>query len=124
MKNLFTVSILSLALLFTVQQADAQLIYKGIKGGLNISNIKGFDELAGISETETYNGWHAGILVGVDLPIVDVQADILYSQQGVTYTDILGGDPVDLENSYVLIPVMAKLGFIPIVNFNRYFKTT
>lgn len=115
MKKIFTILIVGTMLLIS-SQSNAQLFYKGIKGGLNISNIKGLDEIPGIENTSTYTGWHAGIMLGVNLPIVDVQADILYSQQGVSYDDVTGGDPIDLENSYVLIPIMAKLGFIPVVN--------
>ena len=121
MKKIFTIMIVG-CLLMISSTSQAQLFYKGIKGGLNISNIKGLDQLPGISNTDTYTGWHAGVLLGVNLPIVDVQADILYSQQGVTYTDVLAGEPADLENSYVLIPIMGKLGFLPVVNLQLGFQ--
>ena len=90
----------------------AQLLVKGIKGGLNYSNVGKFDQLAAIEEAKSLTSWHAGIFIGIKAIIVSVQGDVLYSVQGTNYTDDLGEEH-KLENAYINIPVVAKFYLVP-----------
>jgi len=116
MKKLFTISMLAMSMLLLAQQADAQLSY-GIKGGLNISNMKNMTSLPNIQDSESYTGYHAGLFLGVKLAIVSVQADVLYSVQGVSLLETGSTTEFkDLENTYINVPIMAKIHIIPLMN--------
>jgi len=117
MKKLLTISMLAMGMLFIAQQADAQLFRFGIKGGVNISNIKNMTTLAAFEDTQSYTGYHGGIFLGAKFAIVSVQADVLYSVQGVSLLETGStADFVDLENTYINVPLMAKIHFIPLMN--------
>ena len=116
MKRTFTVLAMA-AIIFSASQSFGQ-IRAGIKGGLNSSNISGLD-LAGVSGVTRYSGWNAGIFVGLKLPVIGIQGDILYSLEGVKYTldlGALGTEEVTNELTYINIPVVAKLNLIPLLN--------
>ena len=110
-KILFT--LISVALISSF--SSAQMIKKGIKGGINFSSIGNFDNLTAIEEASSLTSWHAGVFLGVKAAIVTVQADILYSVQGSNYNDI-SGEEHKLENSYVNIPVVVKVSLVPVLN--------
>ncbi len=114
MKKLLTIILLGSGLLLA-GNANAQLFKWGIKGGVNFASIKNLDDLAGVASLEGYTGYHGGLFFGIKLPIVGVQADILYSVQGQKFIDIIG-DPSTLEQSYINIPVVAKISLIPLIN--------
>jgi len=118
MKKLFTITVLVLSMFMLSQEANAQLIRYGIKGGVNISNIKNMTTLDAFEDTKSYTGYHAGDFLGAKFTIVSVQADILYSVQGVSLLETGStGDFIDLENTYINVPLMAKIHFIPLMNF-------
>ena len=117
MKKIFTISILAMSMLFVAQQANAQLFMFGIKGGLNISNMQNMTSLAAFEDSQSYTGYHAGIFLGSKFTIVSVQADVLYSVQGVSLLETGSTEDFkDLENTYINVPIMAKIHFIPLMN--------
>lgn len=110
-------------MLFIGIEANAQIFRWGVKGGVNIADIKNFDNLAAVENTENYTGYHAGIFLGAKFAIVSVQADVLYSLQGVTFSETIAPDDfIDLENSYINVPIMAKINFIPLMNIQAGFQ--
>ena len=110
-------------MLFISVQSNAQFFMWGVKGGVNISDIKNFDTLPGVENTENYTGYHAGIFLGAKFAIVSVQADILYSLQGVSFSEITSPDDyIDLENSYINVPLVVKIHFIPLMNIQAGFQ--
>jgi len=94
-------------------------IRAGIKAGVNSSSISGID-IVGVSNVTRYTGWNAGIFVGFKLPVISIQADVLYSLEGVKYTQDLtplpGSTEVTQELTYINIPVVAKISLIPVLN--------
>jgi len=115
MKKLFTITLL-LAGLMISNQASAQFKW-GIKGGVNFSSIKNFgQQISALESTSSYTGWHAGIFLQMKVPILAVQADILFSQQGQQFSVTSISESFNLEQSYILIPVVAKFSLIPVLN--------
>ncbi len=113
MKKFITVAIVGLCLILATD-SNAQLFRYGIKGGLNFSNIKSFKNLTNVESIENYTGWHAGIFFGVKFVVVAVQGDIVYSVEGVRFEDTSNpGELLDLTNSYINIPVVAKFFVVP-----------
>jgi len=116
MKNLLTIILLISGLLLA-GNADAQFKW-GIKGGVNFSSIKNFGQLIQTESLDSYTGWHAGFFLQIKIPILAIQADILYSQQGQQFTASPNSvsESFNLEQSYILIPVVAKFSLIPVLN--------
>jgi len=116
MKKLFTIVFIGIGFLISTQ-ASAQFKW-GIKGGVNFSSIKNFGQVIQTESLESYTGWHAGIFLQIKVPILAVQADILYSQQGQKFTASPSGisESFNLEQSYILIPLVAKFSLLPVIN--------
>lgn len=109
MKRIFT--ILVAVLLLGSISAQAQFKY-GVKGGLNLAKINSTDPVVVYSNR---TGFHGGFMAEIKLPIVGIEVDALYSQTG-SKVDIQGAVN-DLKNSYIAIPVVAKLYFLKVLNF-------
>ena len=115
MKRILSILIVGLCLVMT-SESNAQLIRYGIKGGLNSSSIKNFDNLSGVTDTKSYTGWQAGVFVGAKFTIVAVDLDILYTVEGIKFEDASTSDLLTLENAYINIPVVGKFFLIPKLN--------
>jgi len=113
MKKIFTIALIGVALILS-NQAEAQLLKWGLKGGVNFSSISGFGDNPVIEATSSYTGWHVGPFLQVKLPIIAVQLDVLYTQQGQEFT--ISSIKQNLEQSYILIPLVAKVSLIPLLN--------
>ena len=113
MKKFFTLAIVCACLLIATD-SNAQLFRFGVKGGLNFSNIKSFEDFTNVQSIEKYTGWHAGIFLGVKFVVVAIQGDVLYSVEGVRFEDVNNpGNLLDLENSYINIPLVVKFYIVP-----------
>jgi hypothetical protein len=109
MKKLVIFISLSLFLLSSIE-TKAQMATKGVKGGLNVSNI--------LLEGTEYNfleGFHAGAFFRT-APIekVSLQVEIMYSQMGAeldveqSFSSYSGGT---IRLNYITVPVMARINF-------------
>jgi len=114
MKKIITIILLGSCILFS-GSVEAELFKWGIKGGVNFASIKNFDQL-GATGLSGYTGYHGGLFFGIKLPIVGVQADVVYSLQGQKFEDVVAGTESVLEQSYINIPVVAKISLIPLIN--------
>jgi len=78
----------------------------GIKGGINLANIK--------SDEGNFNnrlGFHAGLISHIHLaPEWAIQPEVVYSSQGAKYT-LDNGEEHDLQLNYVNVPVMVQYMF-------------
>ncbi len=86
-------------------------ISKGLKGGLNFSDITGDDVP---DETERRNGFNGGVFVNLDVAhLISIRPEIAYSQRGATVID----DQVESQwnLSYIEVPVLFKVK-IPMAN--------
>ena len=99
MKRIVTLVVLAVAMAASVQ---AQGIKFGVKGGLDIQNMK-FDE--SVFNTDNKLGWFVGPTLQISLPIGGLGVDIagLYDQKT---TDINGES---IKQKYILVPVNARL---------------
>ena len=97
-------------LILGFSQANAQLIKIGLKAGVNFPSLNDTD---GTFKFESRNGWHAGASVLINIPIVKVGADVLYSHVGfnVDNTDKMTVDNID-------IPIFAKFNFLKIISIH------
>ncbi|RDI09773.1 porin family protein [Flavobacterium sp. AG291] len=81
---------------------QAQGLEFGFKAGANFSNFSGDVNTDGITS------WHAGAALELDLAILGVQVEGLFSSQGAK---VEGVDDVNLD--YISVPVLAKFYLIP-----------
>jgi len=109
MKKIYTL-LVALVLIGSIS-AQAQLKF-GIRGGLNLPSI---DSQGGSISLDAATGWHGGLQVEIKLPILGIEADVLYSQIGVDNID-LQGTIGDLKHTTLAIPVVAKLYILKIFN--------
>jgi hypothetical protein len=103
--------VLGLAVL-TVGYVSAQSTPKfGIKGGLNISNLK-VDVAPGNQTPQTASrlGLHLGVLAHVHIaPSWGIQPELVYSSEGMEQT--VGSSTFDWKLNYLNIPVMLQYMF-------------
>jgi Outer membrane protein beta-barrel domain len=107
MKKAYFIAIL--LLLVGSFNAHAQLKL-GLKGGLNLPSI---NAQGGSISLDAATGWHGGGMVELKLPIIGIQADVLYSQVGISNID-LAGVIGDLKHTTLDIPIVAKLYLLKI----------
>ena len=110
MKKIYT--ILVALILVGTMSSQAQIKF-GVKGGLNLAKINSTDPNA-IRDNQT--GWHGGLMAEIKLPILGIEVDALYSQTGskVDFT----GTVQDLKNTYITIPVLAKVYILKVLNIH------
>jgi len=87
---------------------SAQGLSFGLKGGLNIANLRGEDVTV---DMDSRIGLCAGGFVAIDvLGIITIQPEVLFSMKGAKYDTLLFGEPVStsLEFNYIEIPVLVK----------------
>lgn len=106
MKNkILTNTLLVAALLFSTLVTRAQVTL-GAKGGLNVSNLSGIEDIPGF-KSKALVGFHLGGYVAFNVGRnFAVQPELLYSTQG-SKIEVLGQDE-DLKLNYLNIPIMAK----------------
>ncbi len=109
MKKLY--SLLIALVLVGAISAQAQ-IKIGVRGGLNLPSL---DAQGGSISLDAATGWHGGLQVELKLPIIGIEADVLYSQVGVENIDLLG-TVGDLKHTTFDIPVVAKFYILKIFN--------
>ena len=98
----------TLTCIFFLLYANAQISF-GIKGGLNLSNVK----FPGSPNNKTRLGFNAGLLTQVSIfKKFIVQPELLYSVKGHKFpaTNFNGGGTLSLN--YISVPVL--VGFRPI----------
>ncbi len=109
MKKIYT--LLVALFLIGVLSAQAQIKF-GVKGGLNLPSL---DAQGGAISVDNATGWHAGLALELKLPIIGIQADVLYSQIGIDGFDI-NGTVADFQNTTLDIPIVAKFYILKVLN--------
>jgi len=103
MKKIFLTSTL-FAFISLVNPANSQISI-GAKGGLNVSNLSGLNDLQGV-EANSLVGFHLGGFVTFNLGRnIAIQPELLFSTQGAKVEDV----DDNLTLNYLNIPVMVKL---------------
>lgn len=113
MKNLRLLIVLLLVFGFFTTQA--QFIKFGLKGGANFPSLNSSDDAFSFNSNV---GWHAGGMVEVNIPIVKVGADFLYSQTTYDATTPDYPNATDLKTSTFDIPVWGKFTFLKIITIH------
>lgn len=105
------ISIVVLCLFFVAAaQAGDGLLSFGLKGGLNFPSLNAQD---GAPTLDSKTGFHAGAMVKVNVILLDVKGEVLYSQTGFE-----GPSGEDIKNSYLQIPITAELGLLKILSIH------
>ena len=103
MKLYFCIAIASLLMIGTV---NAQSVNLGIKGGLNVFNVKDDNE----SNYDPKTGLHLGLLAHIHLSKQwALQPELVYSGQGAKYTT--SGTDSKLKLNYLNVPIMFQYMF-------------
>lgn len=100
-------TMISLVFLLVVKASIAQVSY-GIKGGLNFSNVYSTS-----LNTNFKQGFHAGVYGKINLLILAVQPEILFSQRGYVEQNVK-----DVTLNYIDIPVMLKIKVFPMLSID------
>ena len=102
MKHLF--KLLSLVGLFMItQQSLSQSLDLGVKAGINYASISDINSDGKV-------GFTGGAFAGVRFNTLGLQVEALFSQQGGEL------DGLDIDTDYLLVPVMAKIHFLRVLN--------
>lgn len=102
--------VLSVCLLVVSLDSHAQLLDFGIKGGVNFPSLNTTD---GSPDWEGKTGWHGGFMARVNIPIVKVQVEALYSQ---TSFDVPEKDA--FKNTHLAVPVTGQISFLKLFTFH------
>lgn len=98
MKHLFFA-----VLLFFSIAAHSQILQFGLKGGYNNSTLSGDGDISSLS------GFHAGVFASIDLVVLDVVPELVYSTQGAKFGD------QEVKLDYFNVPIMARLNLLKIL---------
>lgn len=99
----FTKYLAIISIVLMAFNANSQSLTLGVKGGINYASISELD-------SDGRLGFTGGGFVGVRFNALAVQAEVLFSQQGGKFMEN------DIETDYVLVPLMAKIHFLRILN--------
>ncbi len=110
-------------------RANAQLLSIGIKGGMNFSTLtnsktipvyRSNGSISLLEGTSSYRkGFTIGGLLALKVPLIGIQAEILYSRQGVINeaNTTLVNYKTTVGLNYLNIPVLLQFYFLKIINF-------
>ena len=88
-------------------EAQSKSIGLGLRGGLNLSTVSWSPPLAPTDTISSKTGFHAGVVVALDLhEYFGIEIDGLYTQQGFATTE--PGVDAKLNGAYIQVPIMAK----------------
>lgn len=93
MKRICLLALSAVLLVVPVQTAKAGDFFGfGVKGGLNFTNMTGFQDFKQEGFLKTYTGFNAGLVFNLNLPLgFEIQPELLYQQSGCNMsTEILG----------------------------------
>lgn len=117
MNKKFVLSIVLVSLLLSVSTSHAQLfIKKGLKGGLNFASLSSDMEADYRSKT----GMVFGGYLKINLVILALQAELLYSPKGAT-VDVDGSES-EVKVNYFELPLLLKYkgSIAPLVSYNLH----
>jgi outer membrane protein with beta-barrel domain len=97
-------------LIFGSLNAQAQLKL-GLKGGVNLSKLNSSDPTV---LTENVTAWHFGGMAEIKMPIIGIELDALYTQNGSKID--FNGALEDLKNTYISLPLLAKVYILKVLN--------
>ena len=102
--------------LLTVGYSFGQLKF-GIKGGVNFNNMNGINTTY-YEAANNITRYHAGLMAEIKIPILGVEADLLYSAKGSTLTDAVDGTISEFKSNYIDFPIMVKFYIVKIINIH------
>ncbi|MCB0497904.1 MAG: PorT family protein [Cyclobacteriaceae bacterium] len=108
MKKIYVV----LVAVLLVGSLSAQAQFKfGIKAGANFSKFSSTDPNV---QAQNLTAWHGGLMAEIKLPIIGIQADALYTQNGTKFD---GSQALqEIKSTYIQVPVVAKVYILKVLN--------
>jgi len=110
MKKLYTLVVVFV--LVGAMSAQAQLKF-GVKAGANFSKLSSSDPQ---EQFENLTAWHGGLMLELKLPILGIEVDAIYTQNGTKFDT--GTAIEELKNTYIAIPVLVKLYILKVLNIH------
>ena len=110
LRILLAMAMWSATMLTATAQAQVSL---GLKGGWNFASLNGVSSIS--SGTKNRSGYNVGAYAMIKLTKIAIQPEVLYSQQGVTYS--YSGSDYGSEINYVNVPVLLKFYLVEGLNF-------
>lgn len=103
-----------LALATTAGASAQKFLEYGVKAGIGIPD---FSTKMEASEIKSKLGWHAGVVLRINTPIVGIQPELLYVRQAL---DLKQGGDVDLrvKSNSLSMPVLASFRVLRILHLN------
>ncbi|MEK6780766.1 MAG: porin family protein [Bacteroidota bacterium] len=105
----FTLAVWMTTMLSATGQAQIGI---GLKGGWNYAGLSGVNSVT--NATTNKSGYHFGAYTLIKLTKIAIQPEVIFSQQGETYT--YSGSDYGTDINYLNIPVMLKLYLIQGLN--------
>ena len=106
MRKVSFITLATLAFFCGFYQSSSAQISLGAKGGLNVSNLKGINDIDGL-EANALFGVHVGGYVTFNLGRnFAIQPELLFSSQGAKLEE--AGEEENLKLNYFNIPIMVK----------------
>lgn len=109
MKKRLSVVVLCLLMVSFAKAGDGLLDF-GLKAGLNFPSLNAQD---GAPTLNNKTGFHAGGIVRVNIPLISVHGEVLYSQTGFETPD-----SEDVKNANLDIPITAHLSLLKILSIH------
>ncbi len=110
MKKICTI-LVALVLIGSVS-AQAQLKF-GVKAGANFSKLSSSNPQ---DQFENLTAWHGGLMLELKLPILGIEVDAIYTQNGTKFD--AGTAIEELKNTYIAVPVLVKLYILKVLNIH------
>jgi opacity protein-like surface antigen len=99
------------ALFLSTVLINAQGIEFGLKGGFGASAVGTQDVV--LPSQEGKAGIVAGGLMNIDLLLIDLRAELLYTQKGFAFEE--AGNTIDASLTYLSVPVLARFNIFPVL---------
>ncbi len=111
MKKIST--ILVAVLLIGAFSAQAQFKF-GVLGGANFSKINSTNpDVVG----QNLTAWHAGLMAELKFPVIGVELDAIYTQNGSKVTLASAAQAAqELRNTYIALPLVAKVYILKVMS--------
>lgn len=108
MKKVYVV--LVAVLLVGTLSAQAQFKF-GVKAGANFSKFSSTDASV---QAKNLTAWHGGLMAEIKLPVIGIQADAIYTQNGSKFD--IGQATGEIKSTYIQVPVVAKVYILKVLN--------
>ena len=107
------IAVVTLLFLTTLQAQQDERSYFGLKGGVNLSNIRSSNHFTDGDLLNTKTGLVGGLFFHIPITkAISIQPELLYSQMGTKYdslTSVTLNTPGEVDLNYISLPVLFRV---------------